>query len=311
MLGPLLFTIYSSPIADIARRHGLDVHLYADDTQLYLSYDLNSQDDESIVRGKIECCVAEIKLWMTINKLKLNDEKTELLIFSTKQMGHKIKDNHIKINDVLIKSSHSVRNLGVVFDRNMSMSDQVKKVCQSSYYHIRNISSIRKLLSDDTAAILVHAFITSRLDHGNSLLYGISGKLLDKLQRAQNAAARVLTRSRKYDHITPTLMKLHWLPIRKRIEFKILLLTWKSLNGLAPSYIEHLLTPYLPSRTLRSSSKFLLCTPKTVSSYGDRAFSSSAPKLWNLLPLDIRCSKSLSGFKSSLKTYLFKSSYSV
>ena len=191
------------------------------------------------------------------------------------------------------------------------MSDHVKKVCQSSYHQIRNISSIRILLSNDTAAILVHAFITSRLDHGNSLLYGISGHLLDKLQRTQNAAARVLTRSHKYDHITSTLVKLHWLPIRKRIEFKILLLTWKALNGLAPSYIKQLLTPYSPSRTLRSSSKFLLCTPKTFSTYGDRAFSSSAPKLWNSLPYDIRCTNSLSGFKSTLKTYLFKSSYNV
>ena len=106
---------------------------------------------------------------------------------------------------------------------------QIKKICQSAYFQIRNINSIRNILSDDTASILVHALITSRLDNGNALLYGISNTLLDKLQRTQNAAARVLLKIRKYDHITPTLIQLHWLPIRQRIQFKILLLTWKSL----------------------------------------------------------------------------------
>ena len=134
---------------------------------------------------------------------------------------------------------------------------------------------------------------------------------LDKLQRTQNAAARVLSKTRKYDHITPTLIELHWLPVRQRIQFKILLLTWKSLNGLAPSFISQLLTPYVPTRTLRSSDKLLLKIPKTFSSYGDRAFSSCAPKLWNSLPMDIRSCVSINAFKNRLKTYLFQTAYNV
>ena len=134
---------------------------------------------------------------------------------------------------------------------------------------------------------------------------------LDKLQRTQNAAAWVLSKTRKYDHITPTLIELHWLPVRQRIQFKILLLTWKSLNGLAPSYISQLLTPYVPTQTLRSSDKLLLKIPKTFSSYGDRAFSSCAPKLWNSLPMDIRSCVSINAFKNRLKTYLFQTAYNV
>ena len=307
----MLFTIYSGPIADIARNHELNVHLYADDTQLYFSYDINSPHDELTVRSKIEKCVADIKSWMTANKLKLNDEKTELIMFTTPRMHSRIQDNHIQIANAKIQSAHSARNLGIFLDENMTMADQIKKICQSAYFQIRNINSIRKILSDDTASILVHALITSRLDNGNALLYGISNTLLDKLQRTQNAAARVLSKTRKYDHITPTLIELHWLPVRQRIQFKILLLTWKSLNGLAPSYISQLLTPYVPTRTLRSSDKLLLKIPKTFSSYGDRAFSSCAPKLWNSLPMDIRSCVSINAFKNRLKTYLFQTAYNV
>ena len=150
---------------------------------------------------------------------------------------------------------------------------------------------------------------SSRLDNGNALLFGINKSLLDKLQCTQNAAARVLSKTRKFDHITPTLMHLHWLPIQQRIQFKILLLTWKSFNRLAPLYIDQLLEPYVPNQMLRSSDKLLLSTPRTYTSYGDRAFSSAAPKLWNSLPLHICSCKSVDIFKNNLKTFLFGSAF--
>ena len=118
-------------------------------------------------------------------------------------------------------------------------------------------------------------------------------------------------KTHKYDHITPTLIQHHWLPIHQRIQFKIILPTWKSLNGLAPSYLSQLLTPYVPTQTLRSSDKLLLKTPKTFSLYGDRTFSSGAPRLWNSLPMDIRSCISINIFKNRLKTYLFQTAYNV
>ena len=178
-----------------------------------------------------------------------------------------------------------------------------------SYFQIRNLYEIRKVLDYDTAASLVHALVTSRLDNGNALLYGITEQQLNKLQRAQNAAARMLTRTRKFDHISPVLHRLHWLPIRYRIQFKLLLLTWKSLHDMAPSYIKELLNQHAPSRHLRSSDKNLLTVPRTFSSYGDRAFYACAPKLWNSLPADLRFCDSLHIFKKTLKTHLFKIAY--
>ena len=109
---------------------------------------------------------------------------------------------------------------------------------------------------------LVHAFMTSRLDYCNALLAGCPASSINKLQLVQNAAARVLTRSRKYDHITPILSSLHWLPIKFRIDYKVLLMTYKALNGLAPVYLTDLLSPYNPSRSLRSQNSGLLVVPR-------------------------------------------------
>ena len=133
--------------------------------------------------------------------------------------------------------------------------------------------------------------------------------VLDKLQRAQNAAARMLTRTRKFDHISPVLRNLHWLPIRQRIKYKLLLLTWKALHGMAPPYIQDLLKEYAPTRNLRSSSQHLLDSARTSTSYGDRAFSAVAPALWNALPTDIRGNQSIDTFCSKLKTHLFSSAF--
>jgi hypothetical protein len=186
------------------------------------------------------------------------------------------------------------------------MNDHVSAVCKAANFQIHRISSIRTYLSEDAAKQLIHAFVTSRLDYCNSLLYGIPDSSLQRIQRIQNIAARIITRSKKFDHITPVLKSLHWLPIHLRIQFKILLLCYRIQNEMAPGYLCDLLKPYHQERTLRSSTKFLLHVPKTkLKRYGDRAFSSVAPVLWNNLPADIKDSATLPSFKKSLKTYLF------
>ncbi len=141
-------------------------------------------------------------------------------------------------------------------------------------------------------------------------MYGIPDYQTDRLQCIHNTAARILTQTRKFDHITPILKELHWLPVKKRIIFKILILTFRCLNGLAPAYLSQLLHPYSPTRKLRSSNSLLLKVPKArTKNYGDRAFQNSAPKLWNSLPLCIRQSETLTSFKTKLKHHFFKESY--
>ena len=140
---------------------------------------------------------------------------------------------------------------------------------------------------------MIHTYVTSRLDNGNCLLYGISDHLLTKLQRVQNAAARLITKTKKHDLITALLIDLHWLPIKQRIEYKLLLLTFRSLHGLAVSYITYLLIRYEPTRALRSADAHLLEVPRCrLRTQGEKAFTIAAPRLWNNLPLAMHATES-------------------
>ena len=162
--------------------------------------------------------------------------------------------------------------------------------------------------------MVLHAFVTSRIDYCNGLLYGLPDCEIAKLQRVQNAAARLLMSSKKYDHITPILINLHWLPVRYRINFKILFLTFKALCGMAPSYIIYLIHTKTNTRYfLRSNEGVLLKHPsgKMKKSFGDRSFSMAAPTLWNALPLSLRIIKCISTFKSNHKTYFFKLVFNI
>ena len=156
----------------------------------------------------------------------------------------------------------------------------------------------------------MHAFVTPMLDFCNSLLYGIPKHVLKRLQSVQNAAARVVTLARKRDHITPVLKELHWLQVQERVIFKILLLTYKALNNLTPSYISQLVKRNIPSRDLRSStSNRLVNVSYNLKTYGFRAFSSAAPALWNELPHNIRGCSSVNEFKRLVKSHLFRKAF--
>ncbi len=156
----------------------------------------------------------------------------------------------------------------------------------------------------------VHAFITSRLDYGNSLYCGISKSQITRLQLVQNASARFLHNSCKCDHITPILRALHWLPIKFRIDFKVLLLVYQSLHHQAPSNLSELLHVYTPTRSLRSSDQNLILVPQSrLKCRGDQAFSVVGPRLWNYLSLEISLAPSPSILKSLLKIHLFDLAY--
>ncbi len=234
-------------------------------------------------------CIVDIKNWMTSNFLLLNSEKTEVLIIGPKTPTSNNLEHCLTLDGCSVNSSSSVRNLGVLFNSNLSFDSHVSSICKTAFFHLKNISKLRPMLSMSNAETLIHAFMTSRLDYCNALLGGCSARLINKLQMVQNAAARVLTRTRKYDHISPVLSTLHWLPTKHRIDFKILLITYKALNGLAPQYLSELLSHYSPSRPLRSQNSGHLIIPRiSKSTAGGRSFSYLAPKLWNNLPNTVR-----------------------
>ena len=172
------------------------------------------------------------------------------------------------------------------------------------------IGNIRHYLDQKSAEKLIHFLVMCRIDSCNSLLYGLPDLQMSKLQRIQNSAARLVTRSRTYDPVAPILQNLHWLPIRSRIDFKILLLTYQCLHGTAPAYLQDLVQQYQPARNLRSKDKYLLSAPAmTTTSYGSRSFQSTAVQLWNSLPLNVKLAETIDQLKTQVKTHLFNQCY--
>lgn len=310
VLGPLLFCLYMSPLGDIFRKFAINFHCYADDTQIYIP--ITANDSSSL--HNLETCLNEVKSWMQHSFLLLNSDKSEMLLVGSVKNIHLYNNTTLNLDGCPITHKPTIRNLGVVFDSSLSFIPHIKSITKSAFFHLRNLSRIRPILSLPDAETLVHAFITSRIDYCNALFSGLPATATNGLRLVQNAAAKVLTRKRKFDHITPTLIQLHWLPIQARADFKLLLLTFKALNGLAPTYMSDLIRPYIPPRPLRSQDAGLLTSTSTKPNkvtVGGRAFTHRAPHLWNALPLAVRNANSLDIFKSKLKTYLFCLHYNL
>ena len=179
--------------------------------------------------------------------------------------------------------------------------------CRAAFFWLHNIKRISQFLSRDKLEMVLHSFVTSKIDYCNGLLSGLP-------DCTERCSYRLLMSCKKYDHIRPILINLHWLPVRYRINFKILLLTFKALYGMAPSYIIDLIHTKTNTRyLLRSNEGVLLKHPsgKMKKSFSDRSFSVAAPTLWNALPVSLRSIKCISTFKSNLKTYLFKLAFNI
>ena len=186
--------------------------------------------------------------------LKLNTDKTELLVLNANHRPWPAITS-VSVCDDVFMPSLSARNIGVVFDSNLFMKTHLDTACKAALFHLCNLSRICKYLSTKSTEILVHALITSKIDFCNAILYGAPENLLQKLQGVQNCVARSVCLKSKYECITPLLQELHWLPVEYRIEFKILLVTFKCLNNVAPYYLQELINVYKPKWQLRSSSK--------------------------------------------------------
>ena len=192
VLGPLKFCLYMLPLSAILRFHKIGYHVYGDDTQIYISFKC---DDPSHALCKINACISEIRRCMILNKLKINDAKTEFIVFRSPMLKHDLSDLSVNVRGNVIKPSRKVRDSGVILDQTLSFDDHISTICQSVHFHIRSIGRIRNLLSFNACPTLIHALIGSRLDYCNSLLYNIADAKVERLQKLRNQVARILTRS--------------------------------------------------------------------------------------------------------------------
>ncbi|KAF7252401.1 hypothetical protein EYD10_01895 [Varanus komodoensis] len=242
ILSPLLFNIYMKPLGEVIRRCGLRNHQYADDTQLYLSFSTNPGEAVAVLNR----CLAKVMGWMRANKLKLNPDKTEVLLVGRSSFGE--GELNLVLNGVALPLRDKVRSLGVLLDPELSLEAQVTAVARSAFFQLQLIHQLRPYLEYDCLATVTHVLVTSRLDFCNVLYVGLPLKTVRILQLVQNRAARLLTGTGHYAHMTPGLRQLHWLPIEVRARFKVLVITYKALNGLGPGHLKERLRPYMPTR---------------------------------------------------------------
>ena len=326
ILGPLLFILYTKYLSQIAKRHGLEIQLYADDSQLYFGFrPLQDELQTKDLTVRIENCLSDIRDWMRTNFMKLNSEKTKIVLLGTKDLLRKSGSFQIDVGDEKSLSSSDgskgVKSLGVRIDENLNMRQQIAQVRQSSFYAISNLGRLKNILSVDVRLMLIKQLILSKVDYHNALYVNLPACDVKRLQSVVNAAVRFVYGAGKRVPARQLLIQAHILPVRYRIRYKICLMTFKALNGLAPGYLSDLIKMYTPSRgnttavvpsdgsvPRRTNDTLLLHQPpynyrKSVLS--KRSFTYAAPECWNELPYEVRCCEKLDTFKTKLKTFFF------
>ena len=315
VLGPMLFLLYIADVITIAESYGVRVHCYADDIQLYVHCLVKDVDDAT---RRLIACIAAINDWMLSNRLKLNPGKTQLIWIGTWQQLKKFPSTNLVMQDgSIITPTKTVCSLGVVLDEQIKMDAHASSVVRSCSFQLRQIRSIRSSLTINAASTLVHAFVSCRLDYCNSVMYGTSGGTTQKIQSIINSAARLISGTHHFDHITPILRdQLHWLPFRFRVVYKIALIVYRCLHQSGPAYLTEMLIPVntIANRLQLRSAQHgdLLCPAYRTTRVGPASFRSSGPYVWNSLPPRLRDPAiSLECFKSNLKTHLFKLAYNI
>ena len=319
--GPQLYSVYASTMRyvlnndwpfDLVPPQGYDGSIelngFADDHLLNKGFNLSVRLAELFTKWVMEHSLSEIDNWMHQNCLKMNSQKTEFIYFGSKRQLSKCEIDDIIVCRNTVTRVGAIKLLGMDLDSQLSFKSHIVRKSRTAMFSLLKIKHIRKHLTVQACEVLIHSLVMSHLDYGNSLFFGLPDCNINKLQRVQNAAAKVVLQSRRMDSWTECFMELHWLPIRACIEHKILMLVYSSVHCLAPKYLSDKIQHKADGRPgLQSSNDFqALVVPRTKHmTFADGAYSVSVPKLWNKLPTSVKSAPDLDTFKKNLKTHLF------
>lgn len=309
--GPVLFTLYIAALNKVVQKYPADLYGYADDHKVAFKFRAGETESEAVVIQQVSDCLNDIVLWMNRFKLKMNNSKTEIIVYGTRQQLSKLNITSVNVGGIIVNCVDTVRDLGVQMTSTLNFDKHITRKCQIANIQLRNLKTIRKYLTQKSTEILVHGLIHSHLDFCNGLFINIPSYQLDKLQRVQNHAARIVTGATYEQSSVEILRGLHWLPIRARIMFKAIVTVFRVVNGTAPSFLCDM---FISSKNqyrqrLRSSSSHLFDVPITNTKLAGRSLAVAGPQWWNSLPNCLKEITNENQFKSKLKTYLFKQFY--
>ena len=262
ILGPILFILYTKDLEYIAKLYGLSIQLYADDSQLYIGFSYLNKEEMTTVTNNIEKCLAHIKSWMVNHFMKLNEDKTELLILGKNKVLKDTDDIVLRfLNEEIgqtVFDKDNGKSLGVMLDSNLSMNRHISMIRKSTFLTLSNLRTFGHFLSEDLKITLIKTLILSKLDYSNALYGELNKGSLKRLQSILNYPVRFIynIKDRSVD-LAPYFKKSHILPINLRIKYKVCLLVHNALQGKAPDYTRGLLTLYHKTtgkQTLRNSS---------------------------------------------------------
>jgi len=318
LLGPILFILYIKFLQEIAKKYGLDVQFYADDSQLYISFYPSRPSELDDVVKRTNECLQEIKCWMVKNSMKLNDDKTEVLIIG-KPLVLRRFDLSISIEfggEVIAPTpckGDSWKSLGVKLDEALNMERQINWVKQKCSWTMMNLRTIGCYLDQEVKLMLVKQLVISKIDYCNALYMNVTKTRLKKLTSVLNNGIRFIYNIHdRSENLLPYYKKAHILPIKDRVFFKVCLLCYKIVNDMAPQYLKELIAMYTPicssrsTRTWPLDDNLKMVIPKMSKTLaGDRRFTNYAPVAWNSLPLEIRSITHMDAFKARLKNRLY------
>ena len=296
VLGPKLFNLYSKSLYKYVESTKFSIEGFADDHQL-LKHFLPSLQSYALGKG-IQQCLDSILRWMNDNFLRLNDDKTKIIVIAPPSIQKEIVIRGTFVNNNCIRFADHAKNLGVILDNELSFDTHITKVVKTCFGMLRKLRSIKHLLTQDHLKSLVCSYIFSRLDYCNSQFFGLSSENISKLQHVQNCAARLILKKGNFGSLNNVFLKFHWLKIKERILYKLLLIVHKCLHQQAPDSLNRLLAYAESDRCMK------LRETRVKSKFGDKAFNHIGPKLWNLLPNDIRNQHNVLVFKKMVKSLL-------